>query len=333
MSTPLDEKLNHYAVTGQLPEHVYQTLRIFVRSLQQAVKKSGSSIEEMHPLLDSYIDQVRDQCQKPYSFEPFHKKIRQPHDYYAFGLEFLRPMVDFSSSTIQGIEQFDRIAEQLQRKENAILFANHQIEADPQAISLLLEKRHAKIAEEMVFVAGHRVTTDPVAIPFSMGRNLLCIYSKNYIENPPEKKHEKVLHNRLTMRKMGELLNEGGVCIYVAPSGGRDRPNTEGIVQVAPFDPQSIEMFRIVVNHSKQPTHFYPLALSTYKILPPPDSRRTTLGEERITQHGAIHLSIGEEMDLERMVSSQNGDKHEERKERCDKIWQLVHDLYQKLPS
>ena len=43
----------------------------------------------------------------------------------------------------------------------------------------------------MIFVAGERVITDPLAIPFSMGSNLLCIYSKRYIDHPPEKKIEK----------------------------------------------------------------------------------------------------------------------------------------------
>ena len=71
----------------------------------------------------------------------------------------------------------------------------------------------------MIFVAGHRVTTDPVAIPFSRGVNLLCIYSKKYIDVPPEKKAEKLAHNSKTIAKLEDLLNEGGKCIYVAPAG------------------------------------------------------------------------------------------------------------------
>jgi glycerol-3-phosphate O-acyltransferase len=43
---------------------------------------------------------------------------------------------------------------------------------------------------------------------------------------------------------------------YVAPSGGRDRPNQEGIVEVAPFDPQSIEMFNLMAKKSTRPTFF-----------------------------------------------------------------------------
>jgi glycerol-3-phosphate O-acyltransferase len=51
------------------------------------------------------------------------------------------------------------------------------------------------LASKIVFVAGHRVTTDPVAIPFSIGCNLLCIFSKKYIEVPPELKASKQQRN------------------------------------------------------------------------------------------------------------------------------------------
>jgi glycerol-3-phosphate O-acyltransferase len=94
----------------------------------------------------------------------------------------------------------------------------------------------------MVFVAGHRVTTDPLAVPFSRGRNLLSIYSKKYVDADPEKKQERLLHNQRTIKRMGQLLSEGGYCIYVAPSGGRDRKDQKtGKVEAAAFDPQSIE--------------------------------------------------------------------------------------------
>ena len=59
------------------------------------------------------------------------------------------------------------------------MIGNHQTEADPQVLSLLLETEgYEDTAEKTIFVAGHKVTTDPLAIPFSMGRNLLTIFSK-----------------------------------------------------------------------------------------------------------------------------------------------------------
>lgn len=214
-----------------------------------------------------------------------------------------------------------------------ILFANHQIEADPQAISILLEKTHPKLAEQLIFVAGERVITDLLAIPFSLGRNLLCIYSKRYIDYPPEEKHKKQLHNKRTMELMSELLNEGGKIIYMAPSGGRDRPNAEGVVEVAPFDPQSIAMFYLMSKKASRKTHFYPMALDTYNLLPPPETVQVELGETRMTKRGAIHLAVGSEINMELFPNRENKDKYVRRKSRADYIWGLVKKDYDQFPG
>ena len=86
-----------------------------------------------------------------------------------------------------------------------------------------------------------------------MGRNLLCIFSKKHVDNPPEQKATKQKHNRMVMKKMGQLFKEGGKCIWVAPSGGRDRPDAAGNYQVAPFDAKSVEMFRLMADKSGAP--------------------------------------------------------------------------------
>src|SRR5207253_1943319 len=150
------------------------------------------------------------------------------------------------------------IEQLLQAGDNVVLLSNHQSEIDPQVISLLIEKSTPKIAEEMIFVAGHRVITDPMAIPFSRGRNLLCIYSKRYIEHSPEVRAEKLQHNSKTLSALEELLSQGGKCIYVAPSGGRDRKGDDGSIEVAPFDPSSVELFFLLGQRSGKKTHFVP---------------------------------------------------------------------------
>jgi glycerol-3-phosphate O-acyltransferase len=106
----------------------------------------------------------------PPQFEIFHRAVRKPFDYYQMGLDFIRPCIDFPHSKVRGIDSLKKIDEQLKNGENVFLLANHQIEPDPQVISLMLEHLYPKIAEEMIFIAGHRVTTDPMAIPMSMGR-------------------------------------------------------------------------------------------------------------------------------------------------------------------
>ncbi len=44
------------------------------------------------------------------------------------------------------------------------------------------------------------------------------------------------------MHELVRQLAAGGLCVYIAPSGGRDRINEAGEVPVAPFDKDSIEL-------------------------------------------------------------------------------------------
>lgn len=313
---------------GWLPEKFKEIVAHFYDSYKKTLEAHHLPIKNYESLFVTFIKLVKEQFLNPYTFPPYHHQIRSPVDLYQFGLDFLRPLVDMNISSVKGMHNIDEISSILAKKENVILLANHQIEADPQAISLLLEKTHPKLGSEMIFVAGERVLTDPLAIPFSMGRNLLCIYSKRYIDNPPEQKLKKQLHNKKTMELMSQLLQEGGKCIYVAPSGGRDRPNAAGVVEVARFDPQSIEMFYLMTQRSGRPTHFYPLALATYDLLPPPETIQTELGEMRSTKRGGVHLAMGNRIDMEDFPGNDTKDKHERRKNRADYIWGLVNQEY-----
>jgi glycerol-3-phosphate O-acyltransferase len=136
------------------------------------------------------------------------------------------------------------------------------------------------------------------------------------------------MHNKKTMELMSELLSEGGHAIYVAPSGGRDRPNEKGVVEVAPFDPQSIEMFYLMTQKAKRPTHFYPMALSTYDLLPPPQTIQIELGEIRKTKRGDIHLAIAPRIDMEHFPGADEKDKHKRRELRAEFIWNQVKQEY-----
>ena len=179
-----------------------------------------------------------------------------------------------------------------------------------------------------------RIPEDPLAIPFSMGCNLLCIYSKKYIDIPPERKLHKQLHNKKTMELMAKMLKEGGYAIYVAPSGGRDRRNDKGSIEIAPFDPQSIEMFYLMAKKSKKPTHFFTLTLHTYDVLPPPETTEKDVGESRLTQGGAVHLDFGPEVDMETFPGYEKArDKHDLRKLRAHYLWNLVQKSYTRFPD
>ena len=123
----------------------------------------------------------------PYKFDVSHDALRgDPEtedgnavDYYAFGCDFFRPCIDLSRTQVLGRDNLQQAVDQLAAGENVVFLANHQSEADPQVVSCCLELAgERQAAEDMVYVAGHKVTTDPLAIPFSMGRNLICIHSK-----------------------------------------------------------------------------------------------------------------------------------------------------------
>jgi glycerol-3-phosphate O-acyltransferase len=325
-------KLEIYEQKGLINAKLKTLMKEFYDNYQQACDYSSCS-EKKQAIFEHFIELVVDKIQHPYAFSIFHQSIRQPFDYYQFGLDFIRPFVDFSRSKIFGMESLKSIQDQLDKGENVILFANHQTEPDPQIISLLLETTYPKLGSEIIFVAGHRVISDPLAIPLSLGCNLLCIYSKKHMSYPPEEKAQKVLHNQRTIQRMKELLNAGGCCIYVAPSGGRDRANALGKVDVAPFDPQSIELFWLMGQQAERPTHFYPLSLKTYHLMPPPRQVEKELGERRVIHMTPVYLAFGEEIDRDHFSVSENLDKRTKRNKRAEYIWKKVCQNYQSFPE
>lgn len=322
-------RLEQAVKAGKLPSGSANMLREFYFSYVDAGEANGYERSVVEQLLKKFLDLAEEQVKHPFTFEPFHERVVTPFNYYQFGIEFIRPLVIQKSSKTLHLNRATQIGEQLAKGDNVILLANHQTELDPQAISLLLEKTHPRIAEEMIFVAGHRVVSDPLAIPFSMGRNLLCIYSKKHIDHDPSLKEERMQHNQRTMKRMSELLALGGKCIYVAPSGGRDRPDRHGVVDVAHFDPQSIEMFWLMAQKAGRPSHFYPLALATYHLLPPPNEVEKKLGEARVTKATPIHLAFGAQVNMEHFPGSDDPDKKHRRKLRAQYIWEQVCKDYQ----
>jgi len=313
-----------------VPPSIQKNIEGFVLQYTKALQANGYGEEVAAPLIRTYIDLILTQIEHPYHFDLFHQRILSPFNHYQFGLDFARHWIKMNASTVHHPENLETISTQLSKGENVILLANHQTEADPQVISVLLEKTHPKLAEEMIFIAGHRVVTDPMAAAMSKGCNLLCIFSKKYIDSAPECKHERLVHNQRTMKRMSQLLAEGGKCIYVAPSGGRDRLDPNGNVIVASFDPKSIEMFRLMAKKIKEDalTHFYPFAMETYHLLPPPKNSKIELGEERILRAVPVHIAFGAEINMDAFAES---DKEKQRTARAQFIWGQVNQLYQEI--
>lgn len=322
------KKLKIYYSEKKLSEKYYHIFLTFFDCFRSSLTDSPLDyVKNFHIFLELFLENST----TPYTFPLYHQKIRAPFDYYTFGKDFFKPLVDEEHCKLLGLDRLKEIETYLKNKENVILFANHQAELDPQAISMLLEEKFPYLADKVISVAGERVTTDPIAIPFSLGCDLLSIYSKKYIDNPPEHKHEKQLHNKKTMEVMQSLLEEGSKIIYVAPSGGRDRKGAEGKVVPSPFDPKSIEMFYLMAKKAKTPTHFYPLALATYDLLPPPEVTEKEIGEARSTQKAPISLSVGKEVDMESFNHIK--DKHKKREERTSFIFNQMLTEYKKISN
>jgi glycerol-3-phosphate O-acyltransferase len=262
--------------------------------------------EMLYVTLTRFLDSVAQK--EPYSFEPFHKAVRGPHfDYYSWGNRFFRPLIKHRSSQVDGLENVRKIQDHLANGDNVVMICNHQTEADPQVLSVLLEMEgYEDIAEKTIFVAGHKVTTDPLAIPFSIGRNLLTIFSKKYLESFEDEveKEAAAARNRQTVTEMQRLLTEGGNIFWVAPSGGRDRRDPEmGEFTPAKFDASSVGLFNILAKRAEKAgthqTHFFPLAMWTHRLVPPPEEIVSDVGEERSAERAAVGLAFGEEISPE----------------------------------
>jgi hypothetical protein len=66
-----------------------------------------------------------------------------------------------------------------------------------------------------------------------------------------ELKAAKMETNRKTLVAMSRALNAGGALIWIAPSGGRDRPNADDVWAPDCFDPTAVELFRSLIARAK----------------------------------------------------------------------------------
>ncbi|OGN62204.1 MAG: hypothetical protein A3F09_00475 [Chlamydiae bacterium RIFCSPHIGHO2_12_FULL_49_11] len=311
-----------------IPEIHLKPVESFLHAYFEILVKKGFDLPSYQKILSTFFETVGRQIENPYPFSPHHLALRTPVDYYTLGQEFFRPLVQFEKSTLSGRAHLHTIDRLVESGENVILLANHQIEADPQMISLMIEKVTPRLAPNLTFVAGERVVTDPLAVPLSLGRNLFCIYSKKYFEYASkEKKALMISHNQHVIHEIGKNLHEGGLCLYIASSGGRDRKNTHGKIPIAPFDPDSIALMELLAKKAKKPTHLFGLALYTYEILPPPQSLQVELGEQRTTSEAPIHIGFSPEIDLSK-VPAEGCTKEELRSRKRDCVYEIVANIY-----
>ncbi|KAG8374574.1 hypothetical protein BUALT_Bualt10G0009600 [Buddleja alternifolia] len=190
------------AQAGRLPLNVAQGMEELYHNYRNAVFHSG------HPKADEIVlsnmaialDRIFKDVGDPFQFSPYPKAIREPFDYYLFGQKYIGALIDFRSSFLVNTSLFIEMEKKLQQ--NVILVSNHQTEADSTIIALLLESISPFIVENMICVEGDRVVTGPLCKPFSMGRNLLCVYSKKHMNDDPELIDMKKRANTKSLKEM-----------------------------------------------------------------------------------------------------------------------------------
>lgn len=307
-----------------LPSRLVPLIQDFVQQYTEVGSRHGYTVEELERRMSLLIERSEWLFDHPVPFTPLHEAVREPFDYMQLGLDFFEPLVDWERSVSEG--DWRSVEVSRAAGENTILLANHQTEADPQLMHLVLRRSHDGLASSMRFLAGERVQKDPIAAPFCLGRHLVCVYSRRHLDHPPERRAEKLTHNASAMRQLKELLAQGGVTLYLAPSGGRDRVGESGDVELAAFDPDAVEMMRLMAEGCGRPTWCRPLALATYSILPPPADVHRPLGEVRRTQGGAIGMALGAPIEWGSLPSGK-----EHRQTRTQAVQDSVKSLYQSL--
>ncbi|XP_048429476.1 glycerol-3-phosphate acyltransferase, chloroplastic-like isoform X3 [Pyrus x bretschneideri] len=327
---------------GRLPstiasrmEELYQNYKnasyaIIIQILQSGNPKADKIVlSNMTAVLDRVFLDIED----PFVFSPYHKAMRVPFDYYMFGQYYIRPLVDFRNSYVGNLSIFYEIEEKLHQGHNIFLISNHQTEADPAVIALLLESTNRHLAEKMTYIAGDRVVTDPLCKPFSMGRNLICVYSKKHMNDDPELADMKRKANTRSLKEMALLLRGGSQIVWIAPSGGRDRPDpATGEWYPAPFDAASLDNLRRLGEHSAAPGHIYPLALLCHNIMPPPPQVEKEIGEKRMISFHGTGLSVAPKITFSDITAScQNSE--EAREVYAQALYDIVTEQYNVLKS
>ncbi|CRG97572.1 glycerol-3-phosphate 1-O-acyltransferase, putative [Plasmodium gallinaceum] len=314
-----DLKTNNVKVSNILNDNSYEEAYKIIYDKLELLKKENSdnidNINTFEGFLEKYKEEIKKykSCSPQVFLEIFLKYIEvfKKYRYYSFpnvhkydeslyewSLKFWSQLIDEKNSKFMGIENIKKIEKWKEEGHNTIIFGNHHIEADANIIKYFFDIHGSQnISRNMIFIGGHKIRVDPLSRPFSVAANLLCIYSKKYIENPPHLKEEKILFNHKSLNALKNLLNEGKQIIWLAPSGGRDRKSSDGNIKISPFDPKIIQTFNIFAKRSKVKTHFVGLALYTYNICPPPNTIDIDeIEKTRSCSYTSVSLNLGEDL-------------------------------------
>ena len=168
---------------GSISAYLGKTSSGIFSKLCESPSRNGYRMADLEPLFDKYLSFVYQQIANPYDFGVFHQRITAPFNYYNFGLDLFRPLINFPTSKVRGLEYVDLMEAALARGENVVLLSNHQVEPDPQAINLLLQKTHPQFCSvtSISVCRPSRRKLIPADSPFQQGEvNLDAFFKKLY---------------------------------------------------------------------------------------------------------------------------------------------------------
>ena len=157
--------------SGKLPKPLYAAFEDFYNNYKQTVLNSDApdaSPELVARVMGSIADRTFNQFLDPYTFPSYHTRLLEPYDYYKFGQNYVRTLINFNKSVVGHLERFQKVQEQLDAGDNVVLLANHQTEADPGVWALLLEKKLPHLATEIIYVAGDDARHEPCKAPSAL---------------------------------------------------------------------------------------------------------------------------------------------------------------------
>src|SRR5205823_4279905 len=116
---PFYSKLEQYVKEGSIPPKYADIIEQFYLCYQEAISSAEGPADYHHDVFVTLLTLIKEQCQNPFDFQPYHALIRKPFDYYQFGLDLVKPLVDLPHSTVSGMDHLKHIADSLEKGENA----------------------------------------------------------------------------------------------------------------------------------------------------------------------------------------------------------------------
>ncbi|KAJ0769315.1 putative glycerol-3-phosphate 1-O-acyltransferase [Helianthus annuus] len=85
------------AEAGTLPKHIAHSMEELYQNYKNAVFQSGNPRAEDIVLSNMRVafDRMFLDVKEPFEFSPYHEAIREPFNYYMFGQNYIRPLINF----------------------------------------------------------------------------------------------------------------------------------------------------------------------------------------------------------------------------------------------